>query len=249
MKKTGIIFYLLLFSITCIGQDTIAKKEAKKHSIFIKVGGHYKCFWGNRFIEPTEHAVYETFSTYEFENFTKIPTYGFQGGFLFSCKKNKNRQLLLGLNYSLRKDVYEGDYDKVVKFYAVGGSSYNDIRNVIKYSYSYNYLELPVLMKFTKNKISFYAGFHLPILSFKKATYTYLVSSATYPFFSSTAPTSQKTIEGFEIPLAIFPTFQVSYNLRMKKMKNISVNPFLGIDIGTKKSIFIQAGLILPLKT
>lgn len=246
MKTICIIIFLSCINFISFCQDTIGKGIGKRNQIAIMAGGYYKYFWGKRYIEPTLQNTNTNFTVRQYERFTKTPTYGFLCGVLFTYRLHKNWYFISGLLYFNRKDVYKSNFDSVVTYNAVANNySFNNIHNVVKYEYSYNNIELPFKVQYKKGKFNLCGGINLPILSFDNATYTYLVSSSQYPYFYDDEPTSQKTIKHIEIPLMIFPTLQVIYNVRIK---NILICPFLGIDIGTKKSFYTQVGIILPLK-
>lgn len=255
MKTTYIIIFLFFYSFLSYSQDTIIKKDAgKKFQIAIKASGSYKFFVGDRYIKPTPNnfnanTYYDDFLIHQFDGFTKIPTYGFQSGLLLGYQLHKNFQLSLGLLYVLRKEVFKSDRDTVIKYHSIfnysSSSYYNLINNVIKYDYTSRNIELPIMITYNWKKINFYAGAHVSIFTINKAVYTYLLYAYKYPYNFCDC-TTQKTFTSYDIlPLKIFPSFQMSYDLRIK---NISLNPFLGIDIGTKKSYFLQGGLILPLR-
>lgn len=247
MKTTCFIICLFFFQCISFGQDTIKKSTEKKYQISFKAGGYYENFWGNKYIQPTPYSPNDVLQAHMYDGFTKIPTYGYQGGFLIIHKIiKKHWYLSTGLMFCNRKNILECKLDTNI-----------NPCGIIKFNYTYSNIELPVMLSYKANKINFFIGFHLPVFSFYKANYTYL--STQY------WGTSQKTIDGSVVPLFAIPsqitsssnpkitydmplilaTFQISYNL---KITNISFSPFLGIDTGTKKSFYLQCGIILPLQ-
>jgi len=254
MKTILIILCLFCFNNISICQDNIKESKEKKFQIAVMAGGSYKNILGKRYIEPTPMNLNDGFLLHQFDGFTKMPTYGFQFGFLITYEIFKHWHFTSGLLYSMRRDIYESKYDTVIKYHALlynaSNSYYNLINNVFKYDYSYNNIELPLMLQFKISKLSFYGGIHLSLMSFYKAKYNYL----RYSFNNNYVPpslfflgpdfTSQKTIEYIKIPLVIYPTFQASYDLKVKKL---TLSPFLGIDLGTKKSLYLQGGIIFSL--
>jgi hypothetical protein len=234
-----IMFYLFIFSFESFSQDTIGKKINKdKFQCSIKAGGCYKSFWGNKYIAPTPNLAFDTTLTHQFDGFKKIPTHSFNVGILFSYKIYNNWHIASGLFYFVRRDVYESNPDTVNKYHT---SVYVPISGITRYDYFSENIELPLLVLYKYKKINFLAGVHLPIVTFLRTTYTYADNlSPQY----ATWGTSQKVINTVETSLTVFPTFQISYDL---KIKNLSLNPFLGIDFGVKKSFYLQGGIILPL--
>ncbi|HVA98495.1 MAG TPA: outer membrane beta-barrel protein [Bacteroidia bacterium] len=273
MKKVILISCFLLFHFLSFSQDTIEKKTGNNIQIAIKVGGYYKYFFGERYIEPTPYNIGDGFQNHQYEKFTKIPTCGFYGGLLITHLIHKNWYLTSGLMFSYRKNIFNNNQDTIIKY--SNGSNFPDIHNTLDYDYTYYSIEIPILLMYKFKKMKFYAGVHLPILTFYKAKYTYVInqfpqnpswgtfqktiSGTTVPLFSipslfpsvkiQTSPSWQATSTpaspkiNYDMPL-VLATFQVSYDF---KIKNLYVSPFLGIDIGTKKSFYLQGGLIFPL--
>ena len=247
MKTIFIILCLFFLNGISFCQDTIKPKGEKKYKISIKAGGYYKYYFGKRYIDSTPRNPYDDFSLHQYERFTKMPASSFIGGVLFTYKIYKNLSITSGLMYFVRRNIFESKYDTVIKYNAIPNFySYNDIHNVVKYDYSHTNIELSFFVQYKLGKFNLSGGVHLPLWTYYKAKYTYLVSSSQYPYFSNSAPTSQKTFTNTESPFLsmYFPAFQISYDLRIK---NIALNPFLGIDIGAEKSFYLQGGIIIPL--
>ena len=236
MKNKLLIVYLFLLSFVSYSQDTIKKNtDYPKFQFSVQAGGFYKNFFDNGYIYPTTYKSGDKFEDHQYERFTKIPTFGFKTGLLINVKFAKRWFFSSGLIYCFRKDIFENNIDTVSKYYS---SSIRDIHGTVKYDYTYNNFELPLMVLFKWKSLNFYAGVYFPVLCFKNATYTYVINQ--YP---QNPPyiTSEKTLKSIELPLKIYPSFQISYVFKIKKN---SVEPYLGIDFGEKKSFYIQGGII-----
>jgi len=176
---------------------------------------------------------YEQYPKYIYENITKSKTSGLSFGVLYNIGKNWNWQFTTGFVYYLRNDNYK-NYPNTIRDYSW----------LTKY-YVNNDIELPLMMQYKFWKISLSAGINLTLLNYRIATYTY--ENNYYP---------KITLRELEIPLTIYPTFYVSYDL---KINNISFKPFIGFDVyrlkfsitednGLENSLFIHGGVIIPLK-
>ncbi len=235
MKNIIFIFLFLFSYLTCLSQDTLKHFE-KKYQFSIQAGGYYKYFICERYIDPTTYKKGDKFKEHQYDRFIKIPTYGFKTGLLIDIKFAKHWYFSSGLLFCFRKDVFENNIDTVIKYY--NSSTIRNIHNTVKYDYSYNNIELPLMILFKWKRINFYAGVYLPVLTFCKSTYTYVVNQ-----FPQNPPwiTSKKIIKSIEIPLKIYPSYQISYAFKIKKH---SLAPYLGFDFGAKKSFYIQGGII-----
>jgi hypothetical protein len=78
----------------------------------------------------------------------------------------------------------------------------------------------------------------MALLTFDKARYSYI------PDTNINNGVDSKTLTSIELPLKVFPTFQISYDL---KINDFLISPFLGIEIGSKNAYYIQGGIIVPL--
>lgn len=236
MKAIYVLICLFLFHQMAFGQDSIRRNTEKKTQFSLLVGGYYKFFLGKRYIDPTPSNSGEKFQDHQYDRFTQYPAWGYKVGFLLSYKIKKRWYLITGLVFCNRKIIYENNQDTVIKY--GNSSSIRDIDNLIKYEYSYNNIELPFILSYKIKRLNLYAGVYIPALTFYNATYTYVINQ--YPQDPSWG-TSQKTIKCVEIPLMIFPTLQISYNF---KIKRLLFSPYLGIDFGSKKSVYFQSGII-----
>jgi len=230
MKHKPIALLLILLPFMVYSQNYRANEPTAKpeNTFSLKLGGSYKTFVGNTYIERTGDT-----KNPQYEGFTKIPTSGFQIGVLWSHELHKNLHLSLGLAYFLRTDIYQGDCDTVLKY-----GTPTSIHDILKYEYYYNNIELPILLSYNLKKINFHIGVNLAFLTFYKAVYTYIPNQNAFNDKTS------KTINSFELAKDIFPTFQISYNA---KYKRYSFKPFFGIDIGRGNSVYLQLGLIVPI--
>jgi len=236
MKKTLIILCLFMLSFAAYCQDTIKKNtDYPKFQISVQAAGFYKYFFNNRYIEPTTYKTGDKFEDHQYERFTKIPTGGFKTGLLINIKFANHWYFSSGLLFCFRKDVFENNIDTVTQYYS---SPIRNIHSTVKYDYTYNNFELPVMVLFKWKRLNFYAGAYVPVLCFKNATYTYVINQypASPPYI-----TSKKTIKSIELPLKIYPSFQMSYAFKINKN---SIEPYVGLDFGAKRSFYIQGGII-----
>lgn len=236
IRSIYILFCLLPMII--FGQDTLHSVKKKTQFTF-QIGVSYKTFLSKKYIEPTPYNFGDEFKDHQYDRFTKVSTNGFSVGFLFTRNMNDRWSFETGLIYFLKKDIFENNRDTVIKY--GNGFSMRDIHNVIKYDYSNNNMELPIVFRYTQKKLNFYCGAYIQLLTYKKVIYTYIINQ--YSNWS----VSEKTVEGFEMPLIIFPTLQVSYDSRIK---NIALNPFAGFYYGitNQRSFYIQLGINFPLE-
>lgn len=241
MKKYIFLFYFLLQSVFSFCQDTTFHKEEKKFLLEISGSGYYKFIFDNQYIKPTAYNYGDDFSKHQYERFNKFPTFGFSAGLLFTHRFGKQCGITTGLMYFLRRDVFENNEDTVIKY--GNGSSMRDIHNVLKYDYSFNNIELPLMFQFSAMKFNFHTGFYFALISYKKAEYTYVVNQ-----YSNTPQwiTSEKTITGWEMPFKLFPTIQISYEVEIKKIK---FSPFLAFYYAVKNQndIYTQLGINFPI--
>jgi hypothetical protein len=227
MKSVLIIYLLLLFPIVNFSQSSIKDSSEHKFKVSLKIGFHYKYYLGNK-IEPQMDDLYG--------RHIMIPTFGYCGGLLFTNIINKHWHLSTGIVYCMRKDKYKNSHDSI--------SHYGSLK-IIEIYYSNNNLEIPLFIEYKFKNIILYGGINLTLLNYRKATYTY--ENNFHP---------QITLKELEMPLTIYPTFQISYDLHVK---NIALKPFLGFNIyrikfsnsedaGIENSFFIQGGVLFPLK-
>jgi hypothetical protein len=240
MKKAIYILFGVLFPLLNFGQVT-NPVDVKKMQFVIRAGAHYKTFLGNKYIEPTPYGYADEYSKHQYERFTKIPTWGFSTGLLVTYRLNEHWGLTSGLQYFLKKDVFENNQDTVIKY---GNGSYiRDIHNTLKYDYTYHNIEVPLLFQYSAKKITFYAGCYFALITYKKATYTYVINQLPQtPQWTS----SSKTISGWEIPLKFFPTIQASYEVQLKKIK---FSPYIAFYYAVKNQndIYTQLGINFPI--
>ncbi len=268
MKTNYFILCCLLFHLSALSQDTI-KNLHKKYEFTFQVSGHYKMFFGDNYIRPTPIKNEDEFQTHQYDRFTKTPTFGMSAGILLAHKTQKKFHVTLGLIYSYRRNIFGSNQDTAMKY-----ASNLKINDVVEYDYSYHSIEIPILLAYKIKKITFHIGVHLPLFTFYNARYSYVTNQ--FPQNPSWV-TSEKTISGIDMPIrhipSLFPsvdiqfspwettttppspnikydmplalaTFQVMYDYQIK---NYAVNPFLGVDFGTKKSLYLKAGVLIPI--
>ena len=225
-----------------IGQDTVVISTNRSY-ISIQAGISYKTFLGDKYIVPAKGEHDDEFEDHQYEGFNKIPTVGFNIGLLFTYPFNNRCGIVSGLSYSLRKDVFERSQDSAIKY--GDGSDMRNIHNIYKYEYVFNNLEIPILFQFSQNKYNFYVGSYISLIAYKKANYKYIVDQ--YPNSIRWA-TSEKTIFDLEIPLKIFPTLQMSHEIRLS---DITLHPYFAIyyAILNQNDLYFQFGFNLPLNS
>ena len=124
------------------------------------------------------------------------------------------------------------------------------------------------MLQLQVKKMTIYAGVQISILSYRHASYTYIITQFSP---NRSYSNSKKAVNGFEVPLRIYPTVMVSFDV---KINNFIIKPFGGIEIleinmqefyfhiRTSPSFrvdikgpefencyFLQAGLIIPILT
>lgn len=240
MKRTIHILFCILLSLNLYGQDS-SPAAKNKIEISIRAGVYYKTFFDTKYIEPKPYNYEDKFTDHQYERFNKTPTVGFSAGMLFTYRFNPHWGISSGLVYFLRKDIFEKNQDTVIKY--GNGSSLRDIHNVLEYNYSFNNLEVPLLFQYSAKKISLSTGCYFALLTYKKTTYTYVINqNPSNPQWG----TADKAISGFEIPLKLFPTFQMSYEIAFK---NVNLNPYLAFyyAINNQNDFYTQLGISLSL--
>ena len=241
MRKLFLIMSIILATYVSYGQDTIrAKAPHLKYQFSFLVGGFYKSFLGNKYIKPTTFELGDSFEQHQYERSTKSPTGGFKIGAMVDIRMAKHWYFTTGMLFCYRKDIFEYNYD-TVKRYISNGSTRN-IHNVLTYNYAYSNLEIPLMILLKLKRINLYVGANIPILSYKVANYSYIIRQPLYPISYST---SEKTVQTLEVPFKIYPSWLLSYTFTLPKH---TLEPFIGMDFGAKKSFFIQGGLIFTLR-
>jgi hypothetical protein len=242
--RLSIICCFLFSCFLSFSQDSIPDLKERKIQISFIGGGYYKFFLGKRYVEPTPYSIGDEFSNHQYERFTRKPTEGYQAGLMLAFKLFRNFSLRSGLIFCNRRSIYENDMDTVIKYgyFPYAYRNIRDVHNALKYDYSYNNIELPVLFNLEIKRFSFSAGIRLAILSFYKEKITYVVNQ-----FPQTPQyiTSEKTIKYVSTPLMLYPAIQLSY---VCPIRRLNVSPFMEIDLGSQKSLYCQGGLLLSLK-
>ncbi len=238
MKKSSLIIGLLFFITISYGQDSIKKNMYyPKFQVSIQAGGMYKSFFGNRYIDPAESI---TVADHKYDKYYKMPTIGYKAGILINIKIIKNLYVTSGTFFCFRKDVYENNLDTINKYGLSKGTGYilgtGHIYNIIKYDYSSYDIELPIMLLFRWKRLNIYAGAYFPMLIYRKAIYTYNYRTAQIPLGADC-----KKFNEYEPPIKVYPSFHISYAFRIKKQ---TLEPYLGMDFGAKKSFYLQGGII-----
>ncbi len=229
MRTLFAIIFTALISFGGYCQDTTSINE-RKIQFNAKIGITYEGVVGNRYIKRSKDSPEKD----QYDGFTKKSTLGFQAGIVADFKIHKKLHISAGLIFAQRKSIYEGDRDSVLRY-----GTPTSIHKIVKYEYLYNNIELPILFSFKFKKINLHTGINLILVSFYEANYSYIPS----PF--NVNDKTKKTIKSTELSNRIYPTFQISYNLKVKK---VVLNPFLGIDIGKNRSLYFQSGINIPLE-
>lgn len=237
--KSVIVLYLIIFHVASFAQDAADTKTGEnRFQISVKIGSYYKGFWGNKYIAPTAIIPGEEDLAHQFDGFEKKSGYGFDAGTLLSYRIHKNLQVISGLLYCTRRNIYVSNPDTVYKYHTLVNIP---IANITQYDYFSGNIELPIILSYAWRRFNFSAGVRIPLLSFRRTTYTYMVNS--YPYYSAWG-TSQKVFSSIETSSMIYPSFQFSYDFNLRR---ISLSPFLSFELGREKSFYLQGGVIIPL--
>ncbi len=238
VKKMNKVLNIILFSSFTIilnGQNVV--NDHNKYEFLIQTGVFYKTFFSNKYIEPLTSNKGNNFKAHQYERFNKTDTWGYNAGLNYSFTSTKYWGISVGMHYFLRKDIFKNSIDTVIKY--GNGSNIRDIHNIIEYNYSYNNIELSLLLKYTIEKFTVSTGCNLSLLSYQKAQYTYVV----YQYNNAKQwDTDNKTIFGLVRPLKIFPTIQTSYKINFDEFK---LYPYIALyyALNNYNSIFIQSGI------
>jgi hypothetical protein len=238
MKKIFLIIGLLFLSTVSYGQDSIKKRMYyPQFQISVQAGGMYENFLGNRYIDPAKST---TVKEHKYDGYTKMPTFGYKAGFLINIKIIKNLYVTTGSFFCFRKEVYENSLDTINKYGLSKGTGYipetGRISNIIRYDYSSYDIELPIMLLFRWKRLNIYAGAYFPMLIYRKAIYTYNYKTAQIPLGADC-----KKFSEFELPIKVYPSFHISYVFNIRKH---TIEPYVGMDFGAKKSFYVQGGLI-----
>jgi hypothetical protein len=229
-KKLLILLPFLLIPWCANSQQTDQTDSGRKCEFSITAAFTYKTYFRNRYLDhPISYS--NTGQAHQFDGFTKIPTFGFRTGVLMNKRLYRHVSFVTGLIFTYRKEIYQGNPDTVLKY-----GSPTSLHLILKYNYSFNDVDLPIMVTYRYKKLIFSAGINIPLISFITARYTYIPTPGD--------DLEGKKINDFKIFRTLFPTIQVSYTCMVKKF---SIDPYLGFEFGTKSSIYLQAGFILPL--
>jgi len=132
--------------------------------------------------------------------------------------------------------------DTIIK-YAASPTIINNIENTFYYNYSYNNLEIPIMFTYQQNKLKFYGGCYVSLITYKIGKYSYMVKEDNY---NGGWFTSEKTLSGFEKSFSIYPSLQVSYSIDIKRNK---IEPYIAFYYAIKNQddLYIQIGINVPL--
>jgi hypothetical protein len=248
--KSILISFALLIPMMGFGQDSITP-VAKKAHFSIQIGASYKTFTDKKFVEPIidfyNHYNVVEFYDHQYEKYNKIPTFGLNAGFLFAYSFDNHWGIASGIQYAFRNDQYEINRDSVYHFNAESMRvNCRDIHNVLKFDYYFHNLEIPLMIQYSFNKFTFNGGASISLLTYKKATYTYLVLQNPGCNVYWDAPGEKKTVNSLESTLLIYPTVQISYEMKFGKLRT---NPYFALSCEASKqhSLYLRLGMIFPL--
>lgn len=236
MKRAGIIFSLALTCLISFSQVKISD-DVKNPECAIQVGLYYKTFFGKKYIEPTLFQTGDDFKDHQYERYNKVSTVGFDAGWLITHRFNRHWGITSGAVFFLRRDIFENSQDTIIKY--GNGSSMRDIHNVLKYNYSYNNIEIPIMVQYRIKKFRIYSGFYFSLISCKSANYTYVMNQ--YPS-NVQWTTSDKKIVELVMPIKIYPTLQISYGIKTEKFE---ISPFMAFyyAIQNQNDLYFSIGM------
>lgn len=214
-------FILLLYS-SVFSQNL---EPQRNFQISLKSCLQYKTFFTSEYIESTNDDPSDIIA-HQYDRFTKKPTFGFQTGVQINRKIFKNLSIGSGLLVSIRRDLYEGDIDSVLRYHTP-----TSIHDIIKYDYDFCTLGLPLLVIYKIQRFELSVGVNIEFVSFKKARFTYL-----------SAP--DKIVYSANYFTSFLPVFQINYLIPINK---ISIGPLLEMEIGKDKSLYLSTGIVIKL--
>jgi hypothetical protein len=233
MKRLLYIFvWTLLTGQNTFSQDSLPSK-GQRWDASVFAGAGFKEYFGSKYIPPTEPSSDDPFQAHIYDGFTKKPSFFFDAGIIFSLRISEHFRLASGISYAFRKTIYERSMDSAKNNFTY--TSMENIKNVLEFSYSFNNLEIPLFLEYSFRNATVYAGFRMSLFSYRSAGYSYVM---VHDAFNPAWYTSEKKLREFEMPLKLYPSIQVSYQVRIGK---ISIHPFLGFDffeIDLKKFYF-----------
>ena len=230
VKRLIILLNLVLIPWIANCQHSVPSDSTNRKCRFsIIAAAAYKSYFGSRYIDyPTNRST--NGENDRFDGFTKIPAFGFRAGFTMNTRIYRHLSFTTGMLCALRKEVYEGNQDTVMKY-----GTATSAHLILKYDYSYYDIDLPVLVTYRFKRWTLSGGINLPLVSFIKASYTYIPTTSD--------DLGGKKVNDFKIFRTVFPTLQVSYSIKIKK---VTIEPYLGIEIGERSSVCLQGGIGLP---
>lgn len=237
--KFRFVLFIILTNAYLVNSQVYNTNDSltRRCQFLIQAGATYKTFFGQKYIEhPINYSNAGKKS--QFEGFTKIPSFGFEGGGIMEVKVTNVLTFTTGILFAFSKDIYEGNIDTVLKY----GTS-TSIHHVVKYNYSYYDLNIPAKVSLRLKDWILSAGIEVPIITFRTTKYTYYPVSNPYSIYNDEL--TGKKVKDIKIFRTFFPVLQCSYKW---KIKDCLILPYIEIAFGTKSSVFIQPGIIFPLE-
>lgn len=239
-RQVSLTLLTVLSFLTCLGQDSL---RYDKVSFQLQLTGAYKTCFGNNYIEPTDEDSNHEFGSSWYHRFNIKPSSRFSLGALVSFNFNENWALNTGVLYAVRNEILETSRATVLTYgnFSVF-TDLNNISTILKYDYVYHNLEIPLFVEYNLNKLHFYLGVTIPVLTYKEAKYLYL-KEASY-----ISATEEKQFNGWEIPVMVLPTIQVAHTIQIN---SLALKPFVGFGYGVRgqEAFHFQLGVNLPLET
>lgn len=240
MKMCFILLCFIYSSTYC--QDTIINKFTHSFNISILLSGHYKTFLKEKYIEPKEfNFSHPDILNNQFSAFNRIPTFGLRTGLIFTFNVSKKISITTGTTYLMLRDKYECNIDSFIKYHSYECEYH--VLDVFKYNYKQNILEIPFIINYRINNITLSGGVWCEMVSFYKATYTFIPRDNT-GLFNTSGVSVVRSFNYAEKLLQFVPFINVSYSM---KIRDKVFNTYIGIDIGKKESIFMNLGVTVPL--
>lgn len=168
------------------------------------------------------------------------------GGVLWNMPFNERWSLTVGLQYYYRRTRMERDPKAVTQC-----GTYTTMRNLdnaVTRDYTYNNVELPVMLGYSVKRTTIDLGFSTAVVSYVRSRYTYVVlSKPSYFYPDDPWISATKSVYDWKLPWIIFPTLKVSYDVPIIK---VPTRPYLAAQyaLNNHHEFYCMAGIEISLK-